>query len=79
MHDHILSTYNASMDRLRQDVLAMASMARKISPVLCVASSSVIQIFCNASIAADQDVNELEKAVDKLGMQVLVEIPTHRA
>ncbi len=28
--------------------------------------------LCNAAIAADQDVNELEKAVDQLGMQVLL-------
>lgn len=72
MHDHILSTYNASMDRLRQDVLAMASMARKN---LACALRGLLERdtdLCNASIAADQDVNELEKAVDKLGMQVLV-------
>lgn len=71
-HEHILSTYNAAMDRLRQDVLAMASMARKN---LACALRGLLERdtdLCNSAIAADQDVNELEKSVDKLGMQVLV-------
>jgi phosphate transport system protein len=71
-HEHILSTYNAAMDRLRQDVLAMASMARKN---LACALRGLLERdtdLCNSAIAADQDVNDLEKAVDKLGMQVLV-------
>ncbi|HEY1051340.1 MAG TPA: phosphate signaling complex protein PhoU [Prosthecobacter sp.] len=72
MHEHILSTFNHSLDRLRQDVLAMASMARKN---LACAMRGLLERdtdLCNAAIAADQDVNELEKSVDKLGMQILV-------
>jgi phosphate transport system protein len=72
MHEHILSSFNAALDRLRQDVLAMASMAQKN---LACAMRGLLERdndLCNAAIAADQDVNELEKAVDKLGMQVLV-------
>lgn len=72
MHEHILSTFNLSLDRLRQDVLAMASMAQKN---LACAMRGLLERdtdLCNSAIAADQDVNELEKAVDKLGMQVLV-------
>ena len=72
MHEHILSTFNLSLDRLRQDVLAMASMARKN---LACAMRGLLERdtdLCNSAIAADQDVNDLEKAVDKLGMQILV-------
>lgn len=72
MHEHILSTFNAALDRLRQDVLAMSSMAQKN---LACAMRGLLERdtdLCNAAIAADQDVNELEKAVDKLGMQILV-------
>ena len=72
MQEHILSSFNAALDRLRQDVLAMASMAQKN---LACAMRGLLERdtdLCNAAIAADQDVNELEKAVDKLGMQVLV-------
>lgn len=72
MNEHILSTFNHSLDRLRQDVLAMASMARKN---LACAMRGLLERdndLCNAAIAADQDVNDLEKSVDKLGMQILV-------
>ena len=72
MQEHILSSFNAALDRLRQDVLAMASMAQKN---LACAMRGLLERdtdLCNAAIAADQDVNELEKAVDKVGMQVLV-------
>jgi len=72
MHEHILSSYTHSLDKLRGDVLAMASMARKN---LASAMRGLLERdtdLCNAAIAADQDVNELEKSVDKLGMQILV-------
>ena len=72
MQEHILSSFNAALDRLRQDVLAMASMAQKN---LACAMRGLLERdtdLCNAAIAADQDVNELEKAVHKVGMQVLV-------
>lgn len=72
MHEHILSSYTHSLDKLRGDVLAMASMARKN---LASAMRGLLERdtdLCNSAIAADQDVNELEKSVDKLGMQILV-------
>lgn len=50
----------------------MASMARKN---LACAMRGLLERdtdLCNSAIAADQDVNDLEKAVDKLGMQILV-------
>jgi phosphate transport system protein len=72
MQEHILSSFNHSLEKLRGDVLAMASMARKN---LASAMRGLLERdtdLCNSAIAADQDVNELEKAVDKLGMQILV-------
>jgi phosphate transport system protein len=72
MHDHILSTFNHSLEKLRGDVIAMSSMARKN---LACAMRGLLERdtdLCNSAIAADQDVNELEKSVDKLGMQILV-------
>lgn len=72
MQDHILSSFNHSLHKLRADVLTMASMARKN---LASAMRGLLERdtdLCNAAIAADQDVNELEKNVDKLGMQILV-------
>ena len=72
MHDHILSTFNHSLEKLRGDVIAMSSMARKN---LACAMRGLLERdtdLSNAAIAADQDVNELEKSVDKLGMHILV-------
>lgn len=72
MPEHILSTFDQELNRLRQDVLTMASMARKN---LASAMRGLLERdtdLCNAAIAADQDVNELEKTIDRLGMQVLL-------
>lgn len=72
MHDHILTSFNAALGSLREQVLTMSSMARKN---LASAMRGLMERdtdLCNAAIAADQDVNELEKSIDRLGMQVLL-------
>jgi phosphate transport system protein len=72
MADHILSTFDQSLDRLREQVLTMASMARRN---LASAMRGLLERntdLCNAAIAADQDVNDLEKNIDRLGMQILL-------
>jgi len=72
MSDHILSTFDQELNRLRQDVLTMSSIARKN---LACAMRGLLERdtdLCNAAIAADQDVNDLEKNIDRLGMQVLL-------
>jgi phosphate transport system protein len=72
MHDHILTSFNHSLTSLREQVLTMSSMAKKN---LGDAMRGLLERdtdLCNAAIAADQDVNELEKRIDQLGMQVLL-------
>lgn len=72
MHEHILTSFNNSLTRLREQVLTMSSMAKKN---LADAMRGLLERdtdLCNAAIAADQDVNELEKAIDQLGMQILL-------
>jgi len=72
MHDHILTSFNQALSSLREQVLTMASMARKN---LASAMRGLMERdtdLCNAAIAADQDVNDLEKSIDRLGMQVLL-------
>jgi phosphate transport system protein len=72
MHDHILTSFNAALATLREQVLTMASMARKN---LASAMRGLVERdtdLCNSAIAADQDVNELEKSIDRLGMQILL-------
>jgi phosphate transport system protein len=72
MHDHILSSFDHALSRLRDNVLTMCSLARKnlVSSLRGLLERDTD--LCNEAIAADQDVNELEKAVDKLGMQILL-------
>lgn len=72
MQEHILSSFDQALDRLREQVLTMASIARRN---LASAMRGLLERntdLCNAAIAADQDVNELEKSIDQLGMQILL-------
>ncbi|MCB1225228.1 MAG: phosphate signaling complex protein PhoU [Verrucomicrobiales bacterium] len=72
MHDHILSTFDRSLAQLRDKLLVMASITRKN---LDGAMRGLLQrdlALCNESIAADEEVNELNKAIDHLGMDILV-------
>jgi len=72
IHDHILTSFDQSLNRLREQALIMASIARKN---LASAMRGLLERdtdLCNAAIAADQDVNDLEKSLDRLGMQILL-------
>jgi phosphate transport system protein len=72
MQDHILTSFDQNLRSLRDQVLIMASIARKN---LAGAMRGLMERdtdLCNAAIAADQDVNDLEKSIDRLGMQILL-------
>ncbi len=72
MNDHILSSYDKALANLREKVLTMISVTRKN---LDAARRGLLERdtdLCNAAIANDQDVNELEKEVDRLGMEMLL-------
>ncbi|SKB04120.1 phosphate transport system protein [Prosthecobacter debontii] len=72
MHEHILSTFDHSLNRLREQVLTMASIARRNLGSSMRGLLERNTDLCNSAIAADQDVNELEKNIDQLGMQILL-------
>ena len=72
MHDHILSSFNSALGNLREQVLTMASIAKKNLASAMRGLTERDTDLCNAAIAADQDVNELEKTIDRLGMQILL-------
>lgn len=72
MSDHILSSFDEALTRLRENVLTMASMARKN---LANAMRGLLERdvdLCNQTIADDQDVNQLEKTIDRQGMEILI-------
>lgn len=69
--DHILSSFNQALERLREGVITMSSHARKN---LANAMRGLLERdsdLCNQTIADDQDVNQLEKSVDKMGLDIL--------
>lgn len=72
MHEHILSTFDHALNRLREQVLTMASIARRNLGSSMRGLLERNTDLCNSAIAADQDVNELEKNIDQLGMQILL-------
>lgn len=72
MHDHILTSFDHALGNLREQVLTMASIAKKNLASAMRGLTERDTDLCNAAIAADQDVNELEKSIDRLGMQILL-------
>ena len=71
-NDHILSAFSDALSRLRENVLTMGSIARKN---LANAMRGLLERdtdLCNQTIADDQDVNLLEKSIDKAGMDILI-------
>jgi phosphate transport system protein len=69
--EHILSSFDQALERLREGVITMSSHARKN---LANAMRGLLERdsdLCNQTIADDQDVNQLEKSVDKLGLDIL--------
>ncbi|WP_176159549.1 phosphate signaling complex protein PhoU [Prosthecobacter debontii] len=67
-----MSTFDHSLNRLREQVLTMASIARRNLGSSMRGLLERNTDLCNSAIAADQDVNELEKNIDQLGMQILL-------
>lgn len=69
--DHILSNFDHALSQLRENVITMTSHTRRN---LANAMRGLLErdaILCQQVIADDQDVNQLEKAVDKLGLDIL--------
>jgi phosphate transport system protein len=72
MQDHILSAFNEALSRLRENVLTMASVAKKNMNAAMRGLSERDTDLCNRAIADDQDVNVLEKTIDRQGMEILI-------
>jgi phosphate transport system protein len=69
---HILGTFRASLEKLRNDVLMMASLTERNL------RSSMQGLFqrdsdqCNLAIADDEEIDQLEKQIDLDGVQLLL-------
>ncbi len=68
---HILRDFDAAITRLRSDVLAMAAKTRVNFERSVTAALERNAELANAVIADDDEVDDLERAVDRLGMDIL--------
>ena len=69
---HILHDFNEAITALRQEVLAMAGQAR-LNLERAVESLLTRNVdLANAVIGDDNEVDEMERKVDRLGMEILV-------
>jgi phosphate transport system protein len=69
---HILRDFDAAIAALRGDVLAMAAKTRFNLEAAVNAVLSRNSEAANAVIAEDDEVDELERSVDRLGMDILI-------
>src|SRR5450432_3435330 len=69
---HILGTFGASLEKLRNDVLMMSSLTERN---LRSAMQGLFQRdsdLCNFAIADDEGIDQLEKQVDQDGIELLL-------
>lgn len=72
MHDHILSSFDKALRTMREMVLTMISITRKNVDVARRGLLERDTDLCNEAIASDHEVNQLEKNVDQMGMEMLL-------
>lgn len=72
MPQHIFSDYDNAIRHLQEDLLTMASLARQNLEQAMQALLRSDTDLANTVIAADSDVDELERKVDQIGMEILV-------
>lgn len=71
MTQHILSDFQESLDKLRKDVITMASTAELNLEHAVRGLLERDDSLCKAAIVDDEDVDQLEKQIDQEGMRIL--------
>jgi phosphate transport system protein len=69
---HILTTFDEALTDLRKDLLTMAGLTER---GLSRAINGLLQrddSLCTQAIADDEEVDQLEKQIDKAGFEILV-------
>lgn len=69
---HILESFNAALDTLHADAMAMAGLAERILDNALKGLFSRNEDLCKSVIADDEDVDQLEKQVDEDGINILL-------
>jgi phosphate transport system protein len=70
-NDHILTDFQKSLDRLRRDVITMASTAEVNLEHAVRGLLERNTDLCRAAIADDEEIDQLEKRIDHEGMRIL--------
>jgi phosphate transport system protein len=69
---HILTTFDEALSDLRNDLLTMVGLTERS---LCRAINGLLQrddTLCTEAIADDEEVDRLEKQIDKAGLEILL-------
>jgi phosphate transport system protein len=69
---HTLTTFDEALSKLRNDLLTMAGLTERS---LSNAINGLLQrddSLCTKAIAADEEVDQLEKQIDKIGLEILL-------
>jgi len=69
---HILGTFDEALDALRNNVLMMASLAERSLSHALNGLAQRDDDLCATSIADDEEIDQLEKQVDKDGIELLL-------
>lgn len=69
---HIFRDYDNAIRHLQEDLLTMAALTRQNLEQAMQALLGADTDLANTVIAADSDVDELERTVDRLGLEILV-------
>lgn len=69
---HILNTFNNALSHLREEVLMMSSLAERNLNRAMQGLLERNDDLCNISIADDEEIDQLEKQVDKDGIELLL-------
>ena len=72
MSQHIFRDYDNAIHLLQEDLLTMATLTRQNLEQAMQALLRADTDLANTVIAADSDVDELERKVDQIGMEILV-------
>jgi phosphate transport system protein len=72
IRQHILGTFDEALGDLRNDLLTMAGLAERSLHCTIKGLFQRDDSLCTKAIADDEEVDQLEKQIDKIGLEILI-------
>ena len=69
---HIITSFDTALNNLKNDVLMMSSLAERLIENAMQGLLKRDSNLCNMTIADDEEVDVLEKQVDKEGIEIMI-------